>query len=121
MWQKRCCCAFFSEWSLEGLFFFFFLEADKGGGKKLFEFLRGENRRTKPEALQLPRPYWRARDGEHPGKGWALLPAPHGKAGTALSAKCLPRPAPRRAAGTSIPRILPGCWQPEPPAASPGS
>lgn len=60
--------------------FFFFPGADKGDGKNLFEFLRGENRRTKPEALLLPRLYSRARDREHPGKGRALpASAPRGR------------------------------------------
>lgn len=57
--------------------------------------------------------------GSIPGRAGRCRPEPRGKGRTALSAKCLPRPAPRRAAGRSIPRIPPGCWQPEPLAASP--
>lgn len=57
--------------------------------------------------------------GSIPERAGRCLPAPHGEGRTALTAKCLLHPAPRRAAGRSISRIPQGCWQPEPPAASP--
>lgn len=93
MRQKRCCCFcfffFFFRNGVESrrIFFFFFLPRgqQRRWKKSYSSSYEGKNRRTKPEALQLPRPSSRARDREHPGKGRALpASAPRGRTDSPL-------------------------------------
>lgn len=101
-------------------FFFSFLEASKGGGKKVIRVLtKGKTEGLSQRLCSSPVPPRGHGTGSIPERAGRCLPAPRGEGRTALSAECLPRPAPRRAAGRSIPPILPGCWQPEPPDTSP--
>lgn len=128
MRQKRCCCCFcffffFFRNGVESrriFFFFSFLEASKGGGKKVIRVLtKGKIEGLSQRLCSSPVPPRGHGTGSIPERAGRCLPAPRGEGRTALSAECLPRPAPRRAAGRSIPPILPGCWQPEPPDTSP--
>lgn len=112
--QERC---FFFCYGMESrrTFFFFFPEADKGGGKKkkkLFEFLRGENRKANREALQLPVPTRGHRPGSIPGRAGPCLPAPHGPDGPFFWA--IPAPSSRSPPGGARSQSPPGCLPPQP-------